>query len=93
MEIFSNKKRKILARLAGLQSSIHYSTSIFLQNLETQLSLEYSHILHIEEEFWQLKSRINWLNEGDANTKFYHLFTLHRRRRNRINALQDSVGN
>lgn len=52
------QKRKILARLAGLQSSVHYPTSIFLQNLEIQLNLEYNNILRVEEEFWQLKSRV-----------------------------------
>jgi len=42
----------------------------------------------MEEEFWKLKSRINWLNEGDANTKFFHTSTLNRRRRNKILSLQ-----
>nr|XP_016444253.1 PREDICTED: uncharacterized protein LOC107769541 [Nicotiana tabacum] len=33
------QKRKILARLSGIQSSIHYPTSNFLQNLEHELKL------------------------------------------------------
>ena len=28
---------------------------------------------------WKLKSRIDWLNEGDANTKFFHSFSSTRR--------------
>lgn len=34
-----------------------------------------------------------WLNQGDANTKFFHMSTLNRRRRNRITSLKDSVDN
>lgn len=35
------------------------------------------------------KSRELWLNEGNKNTKFFHLSTVIRRRRNRINAIKD----
>lgn len=86
------RKRKILPRLGGIQSS-NYSTSVFLQNLEKQLKYDFNTILQLEEDFWKLKSRINWLNDGDANTKIFHLSTLNRRRQNRITALQDQGGN
>lgn len=46
-----HRKRKILARLKGLQSSIHYPTSGFLQSLEVQLSNKFSEILKLKEEF------------------------------------------
>lgn len=87
------KKRIILARLAGLQKSSHYPTSTFLQNLEIDLNRDFNHLLTLEEEFWKLKSRISWLNDGNANANFFHLSTLKRRRRNRISALKDSNGN
>lgn len=89
--IFENKC-KILARLAGIQSFVHYPTSLFLHTLE-QLTKDYSNILRLEEGFWKLKSHITWLNEGDANTKFFHMSTLQQKRRNRIIALKDTVGN
>lgn len=87
------KKRNLLARLKGIQSSNVYPTSSFLQQLEKDLIGQYNDILKLEEEFWKLKSHINWLQQGDANTKFYHLTTIKRRRRNQITALKDSVGN
>lgn len=42
-----------------------------------------------EECFWHQRSRVIWLREGDANTKFFHQFTLQRRRRNKILKLKD----
>lgn len=89
--LFKNKS-SLIARLAGIQSSCHHPTSSFLQNLEHELTHEYNHILKLEEEFWALKSRITWLNEGDANTKYFHLSTLQRCRKNRITALQRVIG-
>lgn len=34
-----------------------------------------------EEEFWALKSRLNWAAHGDRNTSFFHVSTLVRRHR------------
>lgn len=89
--IFQNKKQT-LARLAGIQSSPHYPTSSFLQNLELSINHQFKDIPKHECIFWKLKSRINWLMERDSNTKF-HTSTLNRRRRNKINSLQDDHGN
>lgn len=35
-------------------------------------------------------SRIDWLGHGDANTKYFHLSVLNRRRRNKITYFKDS---
>ncbi|XP_016469275.1 uncharacterized protein LOC107791689 [Nicotiana tabacum] len=81
------KKCILLARLSGLQKSPHYPTSNFLHHLEADLICEFNNLLKLEEYFWTLKSRIQWLNNGDANTRFFHLTTLQRRKRNRITTL------
>ena len=45
-----------------------------------------------EEEYWALKSRLNWATYGDANTSYFHVSTLVRRHRNKIRSLKNSVG-
>lgn len=45
-----------------------------------------------EETFWQQRSRVKWLREGDANTTFFHQPTLQRRRRNKIEMIKRDDG-
>ncbi|KAM2092455.1 hypothetical protein TB2_030374 [Malus domestica] len=45
-----------------------------------------------EEAYWRAKSRVQWLNDGDKNTKFFHTQTMKRRRSNKIKGLEDLQG-
>lgn len=84
------KKHRLLARLRGIRLALSCKPSTFLYSLENQLIQDYNHTLHQEFLFWQLKSRITWLNYGDANTKFFHLKTLQHRSQSHITTLKDS---
>ena len=69
-------KNCIIARLRELQVALTRKPFIFLYSLEQQLTQEYNNVLHQEYLYWQLKSKITWLNYGDANTKYFHLKTI-----------------
>lgn len=86
------RKRTILARLNGAQKALLSGPNQFLVQLEQDLIKEYSNIRLQEEEYWALKSRINWAAYGDHNTSFFHVFTLVRRHRNRIRSIKNSQG-
>eukprot|EP00253_Pinus_taeda_P028735 PITA_28735 len=45
-----------------------------------------------EEIYWQQKSRVRWLREGERNTKFFHNTTVQRRMHNNIPFLQNQQG-
>ncbi|XP_021810643.1 uncharacterized protein LOC110753955 [Prunus avium] len=46
-----------------------------------------------EELFWLQKSRNTWLKERGRNTRFFHLSTVIRRRRNKLEGLNNEAGN
>ncbi|XP_028790032.1 uncharacterized protein LOC114746021 [Neltuma alba] len=45
-----------------------------------------------EEVYWWQRSRIQWLNAGDRNTRFFHSCTIQRRVRNKIVRLKGNGG-
>eukprot|EP00253_Pinus_taeda_P025221 PITA_25221 len=45
-----------------------------------------------EEILWRQKSRINWLREGERNTKFFHQAMIQHRQRNRIFLIKNEAG-
>ena len=90
-EVFGNifqKKKKLWRRIQGIQNSMFYGISNSLQQLEVELINEYQEILAAEEVLWLQKSRMEWICNGERNTKFFHLTTVARRNFNRVTRLK-----
>jgi hypothetical protein len=49
-------------------------------------------LIYREEMMWMQRSRVDWLREGDRNTKFFHSRAVWRARKNRIKRLCDDEG-
>ncbi|XVE58975.1 hypothetical protein DITRI_Ditri05aG0006800 [Diplodiscus trichospermus] len=60
---------------------------------EKSLPHELYNLLIAEESFFKKKSRIQWLNEGDSNTKFFHSMMAAKQKQNYIFVLKDSEEN
>jgi hypothetical protein len=87
------KKKELMARLEGIQLKLQ--TGNFhegFRKLELKLQEELNMILKKEELMWFQRSRAKWLSDGDRNTRYYHLKTVSRRRRNNIVMLKDDQG-
>jgi hypothetical protein len=54
---------------------------------------ELENLLDGEEMWWKQRSRVDWLQHGDKNTKFFHLKASKRRKRNKITEIRDNQGN
>lgn len=74
-------------RLQGLQHELEAHETESLLRLEKELHEEYNQILVQEELIWYQKSREKWVKLGDRNTKFFHIQTVVRRKRNKIHGL------
>ncbi|GKV15349.1 hypothetical protein SLEP1_g26146 [Rubroshorea leprosula] len=86
------RKKQILARLEGIHRFLSTKHCSFLTSLEKDLVNEYSKILKLEEDLWFMKSRTNWILDGDRNSRFFHVTTLKHRSHNKILGLKDAVG-
>jgi hypothetical protein len=81
------------ARIGGIQTRIqNHNVDYRLRRLEQRLQLELAKVLKQEELMWFQRSRSKWLADGDHNTRYYHLKTANRRRRNNIIMLRKTSG-
>jgi hypothetical protein len=64
-----------------------------LMKEEEELKAELDERKEHEEILWRQKSRVQWLKEGEKNTKFFHRSMVHRRYINKITQLEDAQGN
>lgn len=52
--------------------------------LDEALQIELDEWLKNQETLWKQKSKDGWLNDGDANTSYFHLTTIIHARNNTI---------
>jgi len=85
------------------QAKVDYNASQFLMDQnptatdlhtnERALAKHYIQLYKDEESYYTQKFKIQWLQFGDRNTKFFHKSLLHHQVRNIIHSLIDEIGN
>ncbi|KAL4367798.1 hypothetical protein GQ457_05G016360 [Hibiscus cannabinus] len=86
------KKRRLIARLHGIDNYLSSKPSAYLSALEKSLKDELDVILEQEESLWMQKSRCRWFSEGDRNTRYFHACAKSIRRSNTILGLRSKDG-
>ena len=81
--------RRILEHnLTLAQQNLDYNNCVIKKEMREELEL----LAEQEQIMWMQKSRVNWLIQGDRNTKFYHIVTSRKRLRNRILGIWNEQG-
>ncbi|KAK8636045.1 hypothetical protein V6N13_004755 [Hibiscus sabdariffa] len=91
MEVFSSigkNKKIIMAYLRGVQRCLDQRRTKGLLKLEQKLLTELETLLDHEEQLWKQKSRMDWIQFGDRNTKYFHVKAVTRHRRKKITMLK-----
>uniref|UniRef100_A0A2N9G4J9 Reverse transcriptase zinc-binding domain-containing protein n=1 Tax=Fagus sylvatica TaxID=28930 RepID=A0A2N9G4J9_FAGSY len=91
-ECFSYTRSRIKeleALIANLQQKTPSQENL---EMEAALMMELEEWQERDELKWRQKSRELWLKEGDQNSRFFHLSTIIRRRRNYINEIKANDG-
>ncbi|XP_019100869.1 PREDICTED: uncharacterized protein LOC109132875 [Camelina sativa] len=84
----SAEKIQILKAQLDVAERSNSTTLAEVTNLRYELTKAYSE----EEQYWKLKSRNQWMNLGDRNTKFFYATTKIQKARNRLKSIFDEQG-
>lgn len=71
------------------EQSFSYPRSLVVSELRVELCEAYRE----EETYWRMRSKEQWMNEGDKNSQFFHNSVKARRGKQRIDYLLDVNGN
>lgn len=76
---------KMKSHLAAIQEDIQSQGLTKSMKLdEQQAPISFHDLIDKEEIYWRQRSCVDWLKEGDKNTKFFHLTNLKHRATNQI---------
>jgi hypothetical protein len=86
-------QKQLLAQLEGIQQQIRlHGLTNELKAQEITLNQQLEVRKKQEEILWKQKSRVQWLREGECNTKFFHRTVIQRRHSNKITHLISDDG-
>ncbi|GLT94950.1 hypothetical protein SLE2022_126590 [Rubroshorea leprosula] len=89
---FGHVQRRIKQNITALEALQCQPESAKYLSEEKQLLVETEEWLEREEILWRQQSRDIWLQEGDRNTRFFHMRASRRRERNTVGKLMKDDG-
>ena len=87
-----NIPRKIHILQEELQNLQFDDHRVHIQDQRRSIMKELTKYTKYEEELWVQRSRVNWMQAGDSNTKFFHNFAKSRGWRNKVRGIHDQNG-
>ena len=88
-EVFGHVQSRIVEFMKNIEKIQMADPTEAKVNEEAKLKFGLNTWLSRNETMWRQKSRETWLKDGDRNSKFFHISSIVRRRRNYIDAIRD----
>ncbi|TXG48954.1 hypothetical protein EZV62_024829 [Acer yangbiense] len=88
-----SNKRELNKDLKAKQRELQCATAVIRDDSWDdirRIEKELDDLLEVDEMYWRQRSRENWLQCGDKNSKFFHASASARRSRNKISGIFDS---
>lgn len=84
-----NQIKEYKAKLEQLQQD---PNTVEVKKIRWETKKKLEDLLDSEEVLWKQRAKVQWLSEGDRNTKFFHSQASSRARINEIQGLRDNTG-
>ncbi|WMV36518.1 hypothetical protein MTR67_036414 [Solanum verrucosum] len=82
------RKEHLLEQIGRWENiQVHRTLTDDEQLLKAHIAMEYEEVARNEEIHWRQRSRIQWIKNGDKNTKFFHRMATSHKRNNTIESL------
>lgn len=89
---FGNRGREIEALRGRLQALLSLPLTDEFQLEQSILSGKLDSLLNEEHAYWKQRAKVNWLKDGDRNTRYFHRKSSNRKTKNRLQGLFDVNG-
>lgn len=91
-EKFGNSKMQISSLMSEVSSLQAYGSYSVHKDRMEPIVQQLDELWSREEIHWHQRSRVRWLQFGDKNSRFFHLSTIQRRKRNVVTKIKNSDG-
>ncbi|XP_027150198.1 uncharacterized protein LOC113750422 [Coffea eugenioides] len=90
--LFLNTEPHKIEELGKELDAVRGSNPVNKKEVTAEIKKQLKEAYKKEEQFWCQKARIEWLRDGDKNTRYFHAHVKGRRTRNMIRKLQRDDG-
>ena len=91
-KVFGNVQRTLEKKRRELEQAEHVAAWGGGCGRLKELNAEIRRLTDMEDCMWNKRAKVDWLHDGDKNTKYFHCRSTERNKRNYISGLENELG-